>query len=363
MRIAIVSDAWAPQVNGVVRALEATVAELRRAGHDPMVISPGRFVTIPCPSYPEIRLAIGAGKRVRRILDLFSPDAIHIATEGPLGWAARGWCLKRGRAFTTSFHTRFPDYVAVRTGIPARWTWGLMRRFHGAAARTFAVTGTLAEELVGRGIGSVHRWPLGVDLTAFGKGARPHPALAYLPRPILLSVGRVAVEKNLEAFLKCEVAGTKVVVGDGPALAGLKRAFPRAIFMGALSGEALASAYAAADVFVFPSRTDTFGLVNIEALASGVPVAGYPVAGPLDIVGVDGCGMHGGRVPIGALDEDLGAAIARALRADRAGCRAEAAHYGWAQCTRSFVAGLARRSAPVVALSEIKARQVAAAPV
>lgn len=343
MRIAIVSDAWAPQVNGVVRSLEATIAVLQGEGHEVATITPDQFRTVPCPSYPEIRLAIAPRRGVARRLAGFDPDAIHLASEGPLGCAARRWCQREGRGFTTSFHTRFPDYVAVRTGLPADWIWPLMRRFHGAAERTFAVTTTLAAELRERGIGRVHRWPLGTDLTAFAPGVAPHPAMRGLAWPIQLSVGRVAIEKNLGAFLDTRVAGSKVVVGDGPALAALRAAYPDVLFLGALRGAELSGAYAAADVFVFPSRTDTFGLVNIEALASGLPVAAYPVAGPLDIIGADGCGSHCGTRAIGALDDDLGRAIEGALAADRDACRAEAAHYGWDRCTAAFVDGLAVR--------------------
>lgn len=341
MTIAVVSDAWHPQVNGVVRSLSMTVDAIRRRGMAVETITPDQFRTIACPSYPEIRLALGCSGKVSRRLDALQPDAVHIASEGPLGWAARRWCLRRGRAFTTSFHTRFPDYVSLRTGLPADWIWSLMRHFHGRAERTFAVTQSLAGELEARGIGPVHLWPLGVDRKLFRSDAPPHPTLATLPRPILLNVGRVAVEKNLEAFLACTAVGTKVVVGDGPALAALRQRFPTACFLGSLHGAELASAYAAADLFVFPSRTDTFGLVTIEALAAGLPVAAFPVAGPLDILGRDGRGVHGGTHAIGALSEDLDAAITAALRADRNACVAQASHYDWDACTDRFLAGLA----------------------
>lgn len=274
------------------------------------------------------------------MLDEQAPDAIHIATEGPIGWAARKWCIRRGRPFTTSFHTRFPDYVAHRTGLPADWIWPVIRRFHGPAARTFGVTRTLTAELEKRRIGPVHFWPLGVDLGQFNPAVPSHPGFKDLPRPVLLNVGRVAVEKNLEAFLDCPVAGSKVIVGEGPALSMLKARYPDAHFPGAMHGVELASAYAAADVMVFPSRTDTFGLVNIEALACGVPVAAYPERGPLDIIGLDGRGVHGGARRIGALDADLGRAIRRALTADRVAAAAEARHYDWDYCTDAFVSGL-----------------------
>ncbi len=341
MRIAIASDAWHPQVNGVVRALSTTVDHLRRRGHEVEVIEPSLFRTLPCPTYPEIRLALGCKGAIGRILDGKDPDAVHIATEGPIGWAARGWCVKRGRRFTTSFHTRFPDYVSVRSGIPAEWIWAVMRRFHGAAERTMVVTRTLGDELRARGMSHTHLWPLGVDLDQFNPNVLPHPALADLPRPILLNVGRVAVEKNIEAFLSLDVPGTKVVVGGGPALDQLRARYPDALFLGPKRGAELASAYTAADVFVFPSRTDTFGLVNIEALAGGLPIAAFPVAGPVDILGPVGVGTHGGKRRIGGLDEDLGQAIARALTADREAAVAEARSYSWEVCTDRFLAGLA----------------------
>lgn len=341
MNIALATDAWHPQVNGVVRALGTTVDRLRRRGHQLQVIEPGQFRTMPCPTYPEIRLALGCAGPVARLLDKALPDAVHIATEGPIGWAARRWCIRRGRQYTTSFHTRFPDYVAQRTGLPADWLWPLMRRFHGPATRTFAVTASLATELEQRGIAPAHHWSLGVDLEQFGPGVAPHPGIRDLPRPILINVGRVAVEKNLDDFLRCPVEGSKVIVGDGPAWAMLKARYPHAFFLGAMHGTELASAYASADVMVFPSRTDTFGLVNIEALACGVPVAAFPEPGPLDIVGWDGRGTHGGSRRIGALDADLGRAIRRALTADRVAAAAEARHYDWDYCTDQFLAGLA----------------------
>jgi glycosyltransferase involved in cell wall biosynthesis len=341
VRIVLATDAWHPQVNGVVRSLSTTVEHLRRRGHEVEVIDPSLFWTMPCPTYSEIRLALGCKRAVGRVLDEEDPDAIHIATEGPIGWAARNWCVKRGRRFTTSFHTRFPDYVAVRSGIPAEWIWAVMRRFHGAAERTFVVTRTLGDELQARGIKRTHLWPLGVDLDQFNPLVPPHPALVDLPRPILLNVGRVAVEKNIEAFLNLDRPGTKVVVGGGPALDQLRARFPDVLFLGSKRGEELASTYTVADVFVFPSRTDTFGLVNIEALACGLPVAAYPVAGPLDILGPLGVGTHGGKRRLGALDDDLGRAIGKALSADRAAAAAEARNYSWDICTDRFIAGLA----------------------
>lgn len=346
MKIAIATDAWRPQINGVVRSLTMTVQHLERRGHNVIVIEPGLFRTIACPTYTEIRLAVGCSRGVRAFLRGFEADAIHIATEGPIGWAARRWCLDEGRHFTTAFHTRFPDYVSIRTGIPVAWIWRVMRHFHGAAGRTFTATAALAQELHAQRIMRTHHWPRGVDLMQFNPGVAPHPALAHLPRPLMLNVGRVAVEKNIEAFLKCTFPGSKVVVGEGPAFAALKKRYPEVSFVGAMHGQELASCYAAADVFVFPSRTDTFGLVNIEALACGLPVAAYPVQGPADIVGQDARGVHGGARRIGALDEDLAVAIRRALTADRSACVAEALHYGWERCTDLFVEGLALEPTP-----------------
>jgi glycosyltransferase involved in cell wall biosynthesis len=333
MRIALVSDAWRPQVNGVVRTLETTVGKLRERGYMVETITPDQFRNIPCPSYSEIRLAIGAGREVGRRLGQFAADAVHIATEGPLGWAARRWCLNRAVPFSTSFHTRFPDYVALRTGLPPSWFWPVVRRFHAPAATIMAATGTLADELARQGLPQTHLWSRGVDLDLFTPAAPRLAAMMGLPRPIQLYVGRIAVEKNIDAFLDAPVNGSKVVVGEGPAHAGLKQRYPMVHFLGPLHGGKLASAYASADVFVFPSRTDTFGLVMIEALAAGTPVAAFPVHGPLDIIG-------GARGRVGALDEDLAAAIRRALTATHAACAEEGRHYTWDACTDQFVAGL-----------------------
>jgi len=351
VKIVLASDAWHPQVNGVVRSLSTTVELLRRFGHNVDVIEPSLFWTLPCPSYPEIRLSLACGPKVRRMLDDAKPDSIHIATEGPIGWVARNWSVRNGRRHTTAFHTRFPDYVSMRTGIPEDWIWKIMRRFHGRAERTFAATHRLAGELNGRGLTHTHIWPRGVDLDQFNPNVPPHPAMAKLQRPIMLNVGRVAPEKNIEAFLELDVEGSKVVAGGGPALDKMRAAHPDVLFLGPKHGTELASVYTAADVFVFPSRTDTFGLVNIEALACGVPVAAYPVPGPADILGWDECGIHGGSERIGALDEDLGKAVARALTADGRAAEAEARHYSWDRCTGLFFAGLAQsmpsESAPV----------------
>ena len=287
MNLAIATDAWYPQVNGVVRSLSTTLGQLRARGHNVEVIAPDRFLTVPMPGYASIRLAMAPRFGVRRMLDTMEPELVHIATEGPIGWAARGWCLSRGVPFTSAFHTRFPEYAAVRTGISAERFWPIMRRFHAPSSAVLVSTRSLADELTRRGIGPTMPWSRGIDDSLFHPEGPRHPAMTALPGPVLLNVGRVAAEKNLEAFLQAKVPGNKVVVGEGPALATLQRKYPQVLFLGSLSGEELATAYRAADCFVFPSRTDTFGLVVIEALACGVPVAAYPVSGPVDILGHD----------------------------------------------------------------------------
>lgn len=341
MRIALATDAWFPQVNGVVRTLAATITELDRRGYEVELITPARFLTVPMPGYDSIRLALAPRFAARRILRNFRPDIVHIATEGPIGWSARAWCKSQGVPFTSAFHTRFPDYAAVRTGISAERFWPVMRRFHAPSRAVLAATETLARELVARGIAPVRPWSRGIDRWLFRPGHKPHPAMADLPRPILLNVGRVAAEKNLEAFLALDCPGSKVVVGDGPDRARLEAAHPDAIFLGALSGEELASAYCAADCFVFPSRTDTFGLVVIEALACGLPVAAYPVAGPIDILGPEGRGPGNDfAATVGVLDEDLEQAVARALRLDRIAAAVFGARFGWEAATDQFLAAL-----------------------
>lgn len=330
MRILIVSDAWEPQVNGVVRTLQATIAELRRSGHDVGVISPDLFRSMPCPSYPEIRLAFAGWRQVGRHIRAFAPQAIHISTEGPLGMAARRWCLKNGFPFTTAYHTRFPDYVAARLPLSPAFVWRFIRWFHRPARHIMVATRSLARELGEQGLGQTMLWERGVDHDLFRPDRAPLAAYAGLPRPIQLYVGRVAVEKNIGAFLDVDGPGTKVIVGDGPALAALKVQHPGALFLGKLGGETLAAAYAGADVFVFPSRTDTFGLVVIEALSCGTPVAAFPVAGPGDII----------RAGAGALDEDIGRAIDTALTCDPSDAAALGGRYSWASCTMQFVQAL-----------------------
>lgn len=341
MRIAIATDAWLPQVNGVVRTLRATVASLDQRGHDVELITPDRFFTVPMPGYASIRLALAPRYNVRRMLDAFRPDVVHVSTEGPIGWSARGWCIARKVPFTTAFHTRFPDYAAVRTGIGAERFWPIMNRFHAPARAVLCATQSLRDELTSRGIARTRPWSRGIDHWLFRQKGELHAAFDNLPRPILLNVGRVAAEKNLEAFLGLACHGSKVVVGDGPLLETLRNQFPDAHFMGAMAGEELASAYRSADCFVFPSRTDTFGLVVIEALASGLPVAAYPVSGPIDILGPDGRGVEKRiRQPAGAIDEDLALATQRALGCRRMDTVALAVHYNWESATDQFLDAL-----------------------
>lgn len=331
MRIAIITDAWTPQVNGVVRTLTTICDELRRRGHDVLVISPDRFRSIPCPTYPEIRLALAGRRRVGMMLHGFAPDAVHIATEGPLGLAARGHCLARRQSFTTAYHTQFPDYLARRTGLPASLFWPFIRWFHRPAAGVMVSTETVRQQLRDHGLHRLHHWSRGVDLACFGPDIAPPDVYFNLPRPIQLYVGRVAVEKNVEAFLANGHPGSKVVVGDGPAVESLRIRFPGALFLGRQQGKKLAACYAGADVLVFPSRTDTFGLVMIEALACGTPVAAYRVAGPLDVLSPGS----------GAMADRLENAISGALALDRANCLAHGRNFSWDASTDQFLAALA----------------------
>lgn len=328
MKVLVATDAWHPQVNGVVRTLSHLATEAPAFGAQIEFLAPDRFFTVPMPSYPEIRLSLMAPGAVARRIGEAAPDAIHIATEGPIGHSVRRYCLSRGLPFTTSFHTRFPDYLAERLPLPERWTasmtWRLLRGFHAPSATVMAATPGLKAELQSRGFGPVGLWPRGVDAELF----RPRPPTLALPRPIFIAVGRVAPEKNLEAFLALDLPGTKVVVGDGPARPALQRRFPGAVFLGARQGEALAELYASADVFVFPSHTDTYGLVLLEALASGVPVAAFPVSGPLDVLGGTG---------VGALDHDLRRACLKALEIDRVACRAFAERLTWRASAEAFL--------------------------
>ncbi|MEM7541063.1 MAG: glycosyltransferase family 1 protein [Pseudomonadota bacterium] len=329
MRIAIVTDAWYPQVNGVVRTLSTTGRYLEMQGHTVYFVNPQEFQTIPCPTYPEIRLAIVLGSGIARRLDYFQAEAIHIATEGPLGHATRRYCVHRKLPFTTSFHTQFPEYINLRAPVPIGWSYAYLRRFHARAARTLVPTESQKLKLKSWRFQNLKIWARGVDTSIFKPG---NPKIFDLPRPIHMYMGRVAVEKNIEAFLDLELDGSKVLVGDGPDFDQLKLRYQGAHFLGAKFGHELAAHLAGADVFVFPSRTDTFGLVLLEAMACGLPVAGYPVQGPVDVVaeGVSGC-----------LDEDLGKAIRGALKLKRQDCVEHAQRFSWDSNTRHFASCLA----------------------
>ena len=330
MRIMIVTDAWFPQTNGVVRTLAQTAASLGRFGHDVRMITPRDFHSIACPTYPEIRLSLLPYNKVKRSILEFSPQALHIATEGPLGFCARHFCLRHGMRFTTSYHTQFPQYLRARFPIPVSLSYRALRWFHGAAVRCMVSTASVRGDLQSHGFANLAAWHRGVDTDIF----KPQPkGFLRLPRPIAAYVGRVSVEKNVEAFLDMDWAGSKIVIGDGPLRSRLEQQYPQATFVGYRFGEDLASHLAAADVMVFPSRTDTFGLVNLEAMACGVPVAAYPVAGPIDVI-EDGV--------TGALDPDLAAAAQRALDIDPLACRERALKSGWDVCSRQFENNLER---------------------
>ncbi len=332
MRILIATDAWEPQVNGVVRTYQRLNEELVKMGHEVLFVTPSQFYTLPCPTYPEIRLSLLTSRHIQKYIKSFDPHAIHIATEGPIGWATRKACMKRGLDFTTSYHTRFPEYVAERVPVPASFIYKLVRTFHNRGVGTMVATKSLAAELEGKGFKKILPWTRGVNLEFF----RPLDCRLFGAGKVALYVGRVAPEKNLEAFLDLQSEGDeslqKVIVGDGPSLASLKQRYPDVIFTGAKQGEELAQCYSSADVFVFPSLTDTFGIVLLEAMASGVPVAAYPVTGPIDVVehGVSGC-----------LDEDLSQAIADALKLDPLVCRAKALEFSWRNCAEIFLKNLA----------------------
>jgi glycosyltransferase involved in cell wall biosynthesis len=324
MRILVATDAWHPQVNGVVRTLTMMAEAAKSLGVEVSFLTPQSFRTVAMPSYRDLRLSLPNPAKIARLIADARPDSIHIATEGPIGLAVRRFCRKRGLPFTTSFHTRFPEYISARLPIPEAWIWSALRWFHGASQAVMAATPALAGELRGRGFRNVVLWPRGVDTQLF----RPRAVDLGLARPIFLSVGRVAVEKNLEAFLGLDLPGAKVVVGDGPARMALERKYPRAVFLGALHGEHLAEAYAAADVFVFPSKTDTFGLVLLEALACGVPLAAFPVTGPRDVIG---------NAKVGVLSDDLRVACLAALEILPQDCLTFAARHTWEASARVFV--------------------------
>ncbi len=333
MKIIIASDAWDPQTNGVVTTLKATVETLGRLGHDVRMISPQGRLSIPAPSYPEIRLAIAPGWHIAKQIRTFRPQAIHVATEGPVGIATRRYCRRYGLPFTTSYHTRYPEYLHARWPIPMSVSYSWLRGFHAAATRTFVSSHSLKSQLAQKGFERLHIWRRGVDLTKFrplpGAGV---PELANLPRPIMAYMGRLAVEKNIESFLALDVPGTKLVIGNGPQRNVLAERYPRALFVGYRFGDELAAMLGSADVFVFPSLTDTFGLAMIEALACGVPVAAFPVPGPIDVIeqGVTG-----------VLNRDLAVAITAALQLDRRICAERATAYTWEAATRQFLEGLA----------------------
>jgi glycosyltransferase involved in cell wall biosynthesis len=324
MHILIATDAWHPQVNGVVRTLTTMAEAARTLGVEVSFLTPQSFRTFAMPSYPDLRLALPHPAKIARLIADARPDSIHIATEGPIGLLVRRYCRQHRLPFTTSFHTRFPEYISARLPVPESWIWTALRWFHGASQAVMAATPALANELRARGFRNVVLWPRGVDTGLF----HPRAADMGLPRPVFLCVGRVAVEKNLEAFLELDLPGTKLIVGDGPARASLARKYPQAVFAGSRQGEELADIYAAADVFVFPSKTDTFGLVLLEALASGLPVAAFPVTGPRDVIGT---------APVGALNDDLQAACLSALTISPLACLEFAAGHSWEASARMFI--------------------------
>jgi glycosyltransferase involved in cell wall biosynthesis len=330
MRIMIVTDAWFPQTNGVVSTLAQTAAWLGRFGHEVRMITPRDFRSVGCPTYPEIRLSLLPFKRVRSAIEGFAPQALHIATEGPLGLSARRFCIARGMRFTTSYHTQFPQYLRARLPLPLKFSYAALRWFHSAAQRCMVSTASVRADLAAHGFANLTAWRRGVDTDLFKPAAKD---LLKLPRPIAAYVGRVAVEKNVDAFLKMAWSGSKIIIGDGPERVRLEKQHPQVRFLGFRFGADLAAHLAAADVMVFPSRTDTFGLVNLEAMACGIPVAAYPVTGPIDVV-EDGVS--------GALDEDLAAAARRALDIDPQACRAQALSCGWDVCSREFERNLER---------------------
>lgn len=330
MKISLVSDAWLPQVNGVVNTLKHTIAHLREQSHEVEVITPERFSTLPCPTYPDIRLSMFPYRGVASQLESFSPKAVHIATEGPLGLAARRFCLRHGLPFTTAYHTRFPEYVRARTGLPLSVSYRWLRWFHDPAEVVMVPTAVVHQDLSARGFSNLGMWSRGVDTDLFSPGPRD---FLNTPRPVHLYVGRVAVEKNLEAFLSLELPGSKWVVGDGPQLAALRRKYPEAYFAGVQAPARLAAFYRAADVFVFPSRTDTFGLVLLEAIACGTPVAAFPVTGPVDVLGENRSA--------GVLAHDLRQACLAAAQLDRERVRQHALGFSWQAATQQFLGHLA----------------------
>lgn len=334
MKLALITDAWQPQVNGVVTTLLELVREIERAGHQVEVIHPGQFKTRPCPGYAGIDLAVRPGKRMGQMLDALSPQAIHIATEGPLGWAARAYCLKRGLAFTTAFHTRFPEILNAALKIPHAWGYALFRHFHKPSSGVMVPTQGVLRLLERRGFRNLRSWTHGVDLALFPfhENALYHPDLGTLARPVSLFVGRVSYEKNIEAFLQLDVPGSKIVCGVGPLEASLKARYPHVRWLGVLPRDELARIYAAADLFVMPSKSETFGLVMLEAMACGTPVAAYPVDGPLEVLGKDENRVRGG-----VLHEDLRQAWYQALAVPRYEAHARALDFSWTQAGQQFL--------------------------
>lgn len=329
----IVTDAWKPQVNGVVRTLQTTARELQAMGHTVDFLTPLEFSTLPCPTYPDIRLSLFPGRKVSRRLSAFGPDALHIATEGPLGMAARRFACKRGLPFTTAYHTRFPEYVRARAGVPLAWTYAFLRWFHGPSESVMAPTEVVKRDLESYGFRNVVKWSRGVDLDIF----KPqHSDRLKSDPPIFLYVGRVAVEKNIEAFLELDLPGSKWVAGEGPALKGIQARYPSVNYLGVLDQRELAQVYASANVFVFPSKTDTFGLVLLEAMACGLPVAAYPVTGPLDVIGDS--------KTAGVMHEDLRTACLEALKLRRDDAVAHARKFSWRAATEQFVTHLHPRT-------------------
>lgn len=329
MRLLIATDAWYPQINGVVRSIERMMDHAADCRAEVVLITPEDFRSVPLPSYPEIQLAFCRPARLAREIVRLRPTHIHLPTEGPIGHVARRLCVRHDLPFTTCYHTRLPEYVRTRLPVPIDLTYRLMRRFHNAGQGTMVATESLAEELAGRGFTNLRRWSRGVDTTVFTPDRR---ADLGLKGPVFLYVGRLAVEKSVEDFLRLDLPGTKLVVGDGPARAQLEAAYPDARFLGTLIGPDLAQVYASADVFVFPSRTDTFGMVLLEALASGLPIAAYPTPGPKDVVGTSGTGI---------LDEDLNRAAREAVLIPSERCRAHALKFSWQASAEAFFAHVA----------------------
>jgi glycosyltransferase involved in cell wall biosynthesis len=344
MRILIVSDAWEPQVNGVVRTLKMTRREMERKGHQTEIISPLGFRSIPCPTYPEISLALASARDVERQIDRFSPDCLHIATEGPLGWRARGIALRRKWPFTTAYHSRFPEYVEARFRIPVSWTYSLLKRFHNAARVTLAPTPAIVADLKARGFSGASLWSRGVDLTAFNAAGDRD---ASAKRPIFLYVGRIAVEKQVDAFLRLDLPGEKWVAGEGPERKRLQARYPDARWLGVFDGPELARLYRSADVMVFPSITDTFGLVMVESMACGTPVAAFPVPGPIDVIGESAGGV---------MHPDLREACLQALNLPRNQVRKRAEAFSWSTATDQMLAALQPipRSQPLRTTSQLQ---------